>query len=440
VHLVEWWVIFLVIIGTLVLLMMTGLPVAFCFMAINMVGVYVFWGGHAGLSQLIVSLFGSVSHFSLVTVLLFIFMGEVMFQSGIGLMVIDAVDKWLVRLPGRLGLVAIASGTLLASLSGASMASIAVLGSTLTPEMEKRGYRKPMSLGPILGVSGIAKMIPPSGVGVILAVLAKLSVAELLMAIITPGLIMAGLYTLYTMGRCWLQPSIAPSYDVPHVRLSEKLLLTMKNILPFGLVIFLVTGLIFLGIATPSEAAATGGLGTLILAACYRKLTWPVLKSAISRTLQTTCMVLIIMSAAKAFAQILAFSGATRGLVELAVNLPVPPIVVIIFMQVVALIMGAFIELTSILMITIPIYMPIVKALGFDPLWFGVILLINAEMGATTPPFGLSMFVMKGVSPPDTTMGDIYKAGVPYLACDAVTMALIMIFPTIPLWLPHLMK
>lgn len=436
----EWWAIFLLIIGTLVFLMMTGLPVAFCFMAVNMIGVYLFWGGHAGLSQLIVSLFGSVSHFSLVTVLLFIFMGEVMFQSGTGLMVIDAVDKWLTRLPGRLGLVAIASGTLLASLSGASMASIAVLGSTLTPEMEKRGYKKPMSLGPILGVSGIAKMIPPSGVGVILAVLAKLSVAALLMAIIAPGLIMAALYTLYTMGRCWLDPSIAPSYEVPHVPLSQKLLLTVKNILPFGLVIFLVTGLIFLGIATPSEAAATGGLGTLILAAFYRKLNWEVVKESVARTLQTTAMVLLIMSAAKAFSQILAFSGATRGLVDFAVNLPVAPMVVIILMQVVALIMGAFIELTSILMITIPIYMPIVQVLGFDPLWFGVILLVNAEMGATTPPFGLSMFVMKGVAPPDTTMGDIYKAGIPYLGCDLITMALLMVFPGIPLWLPNLLK
>jgi tripartite ATP-independent transporter DctM subunit len=224
------------------------------------------------------------------------------------------------------------------------------------------------------------------------------------------------------------------------VPLSQKLLLTVKNILPFGLVIFLVTGLIFLGIATPSEAAATGGLGTLILSAFYRKLNWEVVKASVARTLQTTAMVLIIMSAAKAFSQILAFSGATRGLVDFAVNLPVAPMVVIILMQVVALIMGAFIELTSILMITIPIYMPIVQVFGFDPLWFGVILLVNAEMGATTPPFGLSMFVMKGVAPPDTTMGDIYKAGIPYLGCDLITMALLMVFPGIPLWLPNVLK
>ncbi len=435
----EWWVVLLAIFGTLVVLMMTGLPVAFCFMAINIVGVYLFWGGQAGLSQLIISIFSSVAHFSLVTVVLFLLMGEVMFQSGIGMAVIDVIDKWLGRLPGRLGLVAIGSGTLLATLSGSSMATIAVMGSLLTPEMEKRGYKKPMSLGPVLGVSGIAKMIPPSGVGVILAFLAKISVAGLLIAIIIPGLIMSFFYAAYTIGRCWLQPSIAPSYEVPPIPLSQKLALAAKYILPLGLVIFLVTGVIFLGIATPSEAAATGALGTFILAAAYGKLNWQLVKKAFAGTLRTTVMVLIIMAGARAFSQILAFSGATRGLVSLAVELPVPPIVVIIMMMVFGLILGCFMEIVTVLMIALPIYMPIILALGFDPLWFGILMLINAEMGSTTPPFGLSMFVLKAVAPPDTTMGDIYRAGIPYLACDAITMALLVIFPIIPLWLPGLM-
>ncbi len=436
----EWWVVLLVILSTLVVLMATGLPVVFCFMAINIVGVYLFWGGQAGLAQLIINTFRSISHFSLVTVLLFILMGEVMFQSGIGMAVIDTIDKWLGRLPGRLGLVAIGSGTLLATLSGASMGTIAVLGSTLTPEMEKRGYKKTMSLGPILGVSGISKMIPPSGVGVILAFLAKISVAGLLMAIILPGLIMSVLYAIYTIGRCWLQPSIAPSYDITPSPLSQKLALTLKYILPLGLVIFLVTGVIFLGIATPSEAAGTGALGTFILAAAYRKLNWQMVKKSFTHTLQTTVMVLIIMAGAKAFGQILAVSGATRGLVSLVMELSVPPILVIIIMMAFALILGCFIEIVSVLMISVPIYMPIIGALGFDPLWFGVLLMLNAEMGATTPPFGLSLFVMKAVSPPDTTMGDIYKAGIPYLVCDAITLVLLIIFPIIPLFLPTLMR
>ncbi|MFC1902632.1 TRAP transporter large permease subunit [Chloroflexota bacterium] len=436
----EWWIALLIIIGGLMLLMVAGVPVAFCFWAVNIVGVFLFWSGEAGFTQLLLSVYASVTHFSTVTILLFILMGEVMFQSGIGINMIDAVDKWLGHLPGRLGLVAIGSGTLLASLTGASMASIAVMGSTLTPEMERRGYKKPMSLGPILGVSGLAKMIPPSGVGVILAMLADLSVGKLLMAIIVPGLIMAVLYAIYTVGRCWLQPSIAPSYELEPIPISKKLGLTVKYILPLGLVIFLVTGVIFLGVATPSEAAATGAVGCFILAACYRKLNWGVLKKSLTRTLENAVMVLIIISGAKAFAQILAFSGATRGLVSLAAELPVSPIVLLIAMQVVALILGCFMNAASVLMISIPVFMPIVYAIGFDPMWFGVLLLLNCEMGATTPPFGLSMFVMKAVAPPDTTMGDIYKAGVPYLGCDAITMALLIMFPIIPLWLPSIMR
>ena len=322
----EWWLGLLVIISGWAILMLLGLPVAFCFLVINMVGVYLFWGGHAGLNQLILSIEGSVTHFSLVTIVLFMLMGNIMFHSGVGITVVDAMDKWLGKLPGRLGLVAIGSGTLIATLSGASMASIAVLGSTLTPEMEKRGYKKAMSIGPVLGVSGIAKMIPPSAVGVILAVLAQLSVADFLIAIIIPGLIMSIFYGAYTIGRCWLQPSIAPPYQVDPTPLSKKLELAMKYILPLGLVIFLVTGVIFVGVATPTEAAATGSLGCFILAAAHRKLNWQTVRKSVAATLQTSITVLIIMSGAKAFAQILAFSGATRGLADLALGLPLPPI------------------------------------------------------------------------------------------------------------------
>lgn len=436
----EWWLILPLIFGALILLMVSGLPVAFCFMAINIVCVYLFWGGQAGLWQLVISMYSGIGHFSLVTLLLFLLMGEVMLQSRLGFDVITAVDKWLGRLPGRLGLVAIGSGTLLSSLTGASMATIALMGSALTPEMEKLGYKKAMSLGPILGSSGLAKMIPPSGIAVVLAVLANLSVAQLLIAIIVPGLIMALFYATYTVVRCWIQPSIAPPYEPTPTPLSQKLVLTAKYILPLGLIIFLVTGVIFFGIATPTEAGATGALGSIILVACHGRLKWEILKNSFIRTLQVSAMVLIIVAGSKAFSQILVFSGATQGLISLAVDFDLAPVSILIIMMVFALILGCFMEVISVLMISVPIYMPVIHSLGFNPLWFGVVLLLNAEMGPTTPPFGLSMFVMKGVAPSDTTMADIYKAGVPYLICDAIALALLIAFPVIPLWLPGLMS
>jgi tripartite ATP-independent transporter DctM subunit len=437
---VEWWLILLIIFSALVILFALGVPVAFAFLFVNVIAVYVFWGGGAGLSQLILSIYESVTIFALLPVPLFVLMGEVMFRSGIAPRMMDVLDKWLGRLPGRLSLLAVGGGTLFATLSGSAMAGAAMLGSVLVPEMEKRGYKKPMSLGPILGSGGLAIMIPPSALGVLLAALGRFSVGRFLIAIIVPGLIMAVLYGAYVVGRCWLQPELAPSYAVPPTSLLDKIRATLRYVLPLSSIVFLVVGLIFLGIATPTEAAALGALGCLVLAFIYRGLSWEVLKTSVTGTLQVTIMMLMILTGSTAFAQILAYTGATQGLVECALSIPLPPICVLIAMQVVLLIMGTFMEPLTIMMVTLPIFMPIVEKLAFNPLWFGAIMLLNMEMATTSPPFGLVLFVMKGVAPPGTTMGDIYKAGLPFLACDAVAMALMMVFPGLVLWLPGLMK
>ncbi|MFC1938132.1 TRAP transporter large permease subunit [Chloroflexota bacterium] len=435
----EWPLVLLLILGSFVVLMASGLPVAFCFMLVNLVGVFVLMGGGAGLRQLTLSIYDSVTIFTLLPLPLFILMGEVMFHSGIAPLMMDALDKWLGRLPGRLGLLAVGGGTLMATLSGVSMASIAVLGSTLVPEMEKRGYKKPMSLGPILGSGGLALMIPPSGLAVLLGAIGEISVGKILIAIIIPGLLMAVFYATYVIVRCWLQPSIAPAYEVSHASLLEKLVTTVRYILPLGFIIFLVVGVIFVGVATPTEAAATGALGTFILAFFYRRLNWEVVKKSMLGTLHVTGMTFLIITGAQAFSQVLAFSGATRGLVEFAVNLAIVPIVTIIAMQVIVVLLGMFMNAIAIMLITLPIFVPIVVALGFNPVWFAVLILLNIEVGTTSPPFGLNLFVMKGVAPPDTTMGDIYLAALPFIYCDLIVMALIMAFPIIVLWLPALM-
>jgi len=408
-------------------------------MVINVVGAFFLWGGEAGLEQFIVSIRSSVTSFTILPLPLFILMGEVMFHSGIAPLMIDTLDKWVGRLPGRLAFMAVGAGTLFSILTGSSMSSVAMLGSTLVPETEKRGYKKSMSLGPILGSGGLAMMIPPSGLAVLLAALAEVSVGKLLIAIIFPGLLMAILYATYIIVRCYLQPSIAPPYEVLPTPLKVKLKASAQYILPIGFIVFLVVGLIFLGVATPTEAAATGTLGMFILAAMYRRLNWEVVKKSFSGAIEMTGMTLLIIAGAKAYGQIVAHSGAAAGLVELATILPLAPIIILIVMQVVLLILGMFMSVVAVMMITTPIFMPVVYALGFDPVWFVVIFLLNMEMGQTTPPFGLSLFVMKGVAPPDTTMGDIYRAAMPFLYCDLIAMALIIAFPAVALWLPGLM-
>jgi len=435
----EWWAILLIIFFSLLFLFAIGVPVAFSFLFVNMVAAYLLWGGHRGLNQFILSIYGSVINFTMLPVPLFILMGEVMFRSGLAPRMMETLDKWVGRIPGRLSLITVMSGTLFSTLSGSSMASTAMLGSILVPEMEKRGYKKPMSLGPILGSGGLAIMIPPSALGVILASLARFSVGRLLIAIIVPGLIMAGLYTAYVMIRCFLQPSLAPPYSVARIRLSEKITASIRYILPLGSVVFLVVGLIFLGIATPTEAAALGAVGCFVLAFLYRSLKWEVIKSSFIGTIRTSVMVFLILSASVAFSQIMAYTGATSEMVEFVSKLPLPPLMLVMAMQVVMLFMGTFLESLPIMMITIPIFLPIIKTLNIDPVWFGVVMLLNMEMAVTSPPFGLCLFVMKGVSHPETTMRDIYLAAIPFLLCDLIAMALIMIFPSLVLWLPGFM-
>lgn len=430
----------LFIFGGLIVFMLSGMPVAFCFLFINAILGYVLWGGVTGLQQLIDNIFASVTIFTLLPVPLFILMGEVMYRSGLAVQLLDTIDKWLGRLPGRLGLVAVSGGALLSCLTGTSMGSTAMLGSTLVPEMEKRGYKKPMSLGPILGSGGLAIMIPPSSLAVLLGAIGEISIGKTLIAIIIPGLIMAALYALYIIGRCWLEPSIAPSYELSRIPLSEKVLSVVKYVLPMGVIIFLVIGIIILGIATPTEAASTGTFGTFMLAAAYGRLSWKMVKISVRDAFSITVMIFMIIVGATGFSQTLAFTGASQGLVDFTLSLPLSPIMIVIVMQLVLIVLGMFMGQVAIMLITLPIFMPVIHAFKFDPVWFGIIFLINMEMALTSPPFGLSLFVMKSVAPKDTTMEDIYKAALPFLVCDAIAMGFVIAFPILALWLPSLMR
>ena len=436
----EWYLVLLLFLGSLVALMATGMPIAFAFLLTNTILMFIFWRGLPGIHQLTRSLFASVSTFILLPIPLFVLMAEILFASGIATKLITTLDKWLGRVPGRLGLLAVGSGTVLSTLTGTSISSTAVLGSVLVPEMEMRGYKKPMSLGPILGSGGLAMMIPPSGMAVLLGAIGEMSVGKLLIAIILPGLLMAALYSTYIITRCKLQPSIAPTYEVTPTPLSEKLLDGARYVLPLGFIIFMVTGLIFMGVATPGESAATGALATFALAACFRKLNWKVLKAAFSATLETTIMLFIIIAGAVAFSQVVAFSGASRGLSEFALGLPLPPVLIIAAMLAVSLFLGMFMALGAIIMLLVPLFVSVVIAFGFDPVWFAVMFLLTLEMGATSPPVGLSLYVMKGVAPPDTTIGDCYRAALPFLGCDLIVVVLILVFPFLAQWLPMLMR
>jgi tripartite ATP-independent transporter DctM subunit len=436
----EWWQAMSLLLGLMLILMISGVPVAISFLFVDVLGAMLFLGGEPGIIQLILNMEDSLTSFSLLPVPLFILMGEVMFHSKVGFKAIDVMDQWIGKIPGRLSLLAITGGALFSTMSGSTVATTAILGSMLVPDMEKRGYKKQMSIGPVMGSGGLSMLIPPSALAILLASLNQISVGGLLIAGIIPGILMAFFYAGYVVIRCRLQPELAPNYDVSKFPFKKKLIDSVIYILPLGVVIFLVIGLIFLGIATPSESAALGSLGIILLALIYGKMSLTIFKVCVISTVKVSSMMFIIIVGSSTFSQILAFSGASEGLISVVTDLDLSPLLVLISMQLLLIFLGCFMDNLSMVMVAIPIFLPIVTALHFDLLWFSLLMLLNMEMANTTPPFGLLLFVMKGVAPPDTTMGDIYKAGIPFLLCDALVLILIMIFPQIALFLPALMK
>jgi tripartite ATP-independent transporter DctM subunit len=362
-----------------------------------------------------------------------------MLRTGIALNMINAVDKWLVRLPGRLGVVAVISGAIMAALTGNSMTSVALLGESLLPEMRKKGYSDEIAMGPIMGSGGLAVLIPPSDLCVLIASVGMISVGNALIGIIVPGLLATIILAVYIVIRCVMQPELAPRGEVEKISFRAKMKDTLKYIVPLAFVIFCVIGVMLLGIATPTEASATGAVATAILGLCYRTLSWDVIKDSLKHTLQISVMIFMIIGCAAVFAQMVAFSGASTQLVKWATTLSMAPILVVAGMVIIALLLGCFMPSSAHVMIAIPLFLPVVAALGYDKVWFVVMYLVATEIGFITPPYGCNLFVMKMLQP-NVNMGAIIKAVVPFIWMHCLVVLLILLFPSLVLWLPSLVK
>ncbi|MGA8050364.1 MAG: TRAP transporter large permease subunit [Burkholderiales bacterium] len=432
-----WYEILALLIGTLIAFMALGVPVVFAFFATNLIGAFVFMGGDKGVLQLMRNAVDSVQSFALAPIPLFIFMGEIMFHTGVASRAIDAVDKLIARLPGRLALVAITGGTIFSSLSGSTIANTAMLGSTLLPEMYRRGYHSSIAVGPIVAVGGLAMLIPPSALAVLLGSVAGIPIGDLLVASILPALILAALFFGYVILRCTLSPQLAPPYDVAALPWRERLMPFVKYVLPLMGIFVVVVGSIIGGIATPTESAALGAAAALAAAAAYRRLTWSAFRVSVRQTLLFTVMTLFIICGSVSFSQILAFTQASSGLSELVTGSGLSPFLVLLGMLGILLFLGCFMDQVSMMMITAPLFMPVVQQFGFDLVWFGVLMLMLLEIGLATPPFGLLLFVAKGASP-ETSMREIIVSVAPFIALALCVVALLIAFPKITLLLPRL--
>jgi tripartite ATP-independent transporter DctM subunit len=435
----EWYWAIAMLFGLIVALMLLGMPIALAFLAANIAGALLFMGGTLGIVQVLNNGFGAMTSFALVPIPMFLLMGELFYYTGLAEKMFTAIDRLMGNVPGRLAYVTVAGGTGFAALSGSSMGSTALLGSLMVPDMIKRGYSKYLSMGPIMGTGGLAVIIPPSALAVLLATLGRSDVGALLLAGVVPGLILAMLYTGLIFAWTVVAPDAAPRYAVEPVPLAVKAKLVLVDIVPMLFVIVLVIGMMVSGVATPTEAAAVGCLGVIVLAACYLRLTWKAFKQSVDAGLRITVMAFLIIFGSATFSQLLAFSGASGGLVAWATQFDVTALGMLLIMIAIIFFLGCFMDQLSMMLLTAPIFFPLAKTLGFDLTWFGLIMLLALEVGYTTPPFGLLLFVMKGVAPPNTSMRDIYLAAAPFVACVLLLIALIIAFPPLATWLPGLM-
>ncbi|MBB93827.1 MAG: C4-dicarboxylate ABC transporter permease [Rhodobacteraceae bacterium] len=424
------------LLGGLFFLMFLGLPVAVAFLAVNILGVLVFMGGMSGIDQLISNATDSITTFSLVPVPLFTLMGEILFHSGLAVRVFDALDLCFGRIRGRLSYLTVAGGTIFATLSGSSMANTAMLGSTLMPDMLKRGYKPHVIMGPIIATGAVAMIIPPSSLAVLLGSLARIDVGGLLIAGLVPGLILICMYIVTIRIALARDPEAAPAYQVDRAPMGQIVKAVVLNVAPMGLVVFCVVGLILLGWATPTESAAFGTLSVTILALLYRRLSLPVIIKALMGTLKVSGMMLFIIIGSTTFSQLLAFSGASSGMINFATGFDLGFYAMLGSMLLVLIVLGMFMDQLSIMMLPLPIFLPLVAIYQIDPIWFGVVMLLSLEMSLATPPFGLLLFVMAGVAPKGTTMGQIARSALPYLLCTLVLIVAMVFVPGIATWLP----
>jgi tripartite ATP-independent transporter DctM subunit len=342
------------------------------------------------------------------------------------------------QVPGRLAVVAVVAGTVFSAISGSTIATTAMLGSLMAPVMIARGYHPTMATGPIMAIGAVDMLIPPSALTVLLGSLSGISISKLLVGGVVPGLLLSLAFVAWIVVRVRVTPSLAPNVElVRHpgfARYKPFLLYVVPLVSIFGVVV----GAMAAGWGTPTESAAVGALATIVLALVYRALSRKILLASLKGTVAISAMILFIIVGATTFAQILSFSGASNGLAQAITGSGLAPWAVIIAMMAFLVFLGVFVDQVSMMLITLPIFMPVVQALGVDLVWFGVLFLICMQMGLLLPPHGLLLMTMKGVAPPQVTMLDIFRAVVPFLAMSVLLLALVFLVPAVATWLPSL--
>lgn len=441
------WIMF----GSLFVLLMAGLPLAFVAGGLGVVFIYLL--GDAAMLNIIPSrIFPMMTNPDLAAIPLFIFMATMLERAGLIEELFDAVYQWMGGLHGGLAVATIIASTILAAMVGVVGAAIVTMGIIALPSMLKRKYDPEIAMGSIMAGGTLGVLIPPSILAILYAVVAQQSVGELYLGSVMPGLLLSGLYILYVVVRTTLNPKLGPPVPVEE-RLStgEKLALLKGLIAPIGLVL-VVLGLLFAGIATPVEAAGLGSFGAIGVAMAHRRFSLQALIEASTSTVKATAMVLWIIFGASIFVGLYILQGGQTFITEMILGTGLGSYGILLIMMVLLVILGMFLDWVGILLLAVPIFVPIIKTLTFDGLlglpgptgdevvlWFGVLYLVNMQMSFLSPPFGYALFYIRGVAPPEITMASIFRSSLVFLAIQVLALVIVVVVPGVATWLPGLM-
>ena len=423
--------------GSLLLFLILGLPLAFVLGGVSVVFLYFTWGIES-FYMVASQMWGSMNSFTLVAIPLFVYMAMLLEQSGVAQALYRMMHLWWGGVRGGLAMGTVAICTIFAAMVGISGAAVVTMGTIALPAMLEGGYDKRLAIGCISAGGGLGILIPPSVLMILYSLITGASVGKMFAAGVIPGIMISLMICAYIFIRCWLQPELGPA--LPKAERGgwpEKISALRAVVLPM-LVVTMVLGSILFGIATPTEAAACGVLGAMISAAVHGQMSWALLRDSAIRTFTLTGMIMWILFAAHSFSAAYQGMGAQTLIQDLAAHIPGGPWGTIVFMQIVLLLLGMVLDPVGIMLITLPVFLPIVVSFGFDPIWFGILFIINMEIGYQTPPFGFNLFYLKGIVPPNITMGDIYQSATPYTLVLILGLIIIMMFPGIVTWLPSL--
>jgi len=422
--------------GSLFLLLLTGYPLAFLVGGVAVGFIAWLWSPDA-LALVPQRMWNNMTQYLLAAIPLFIFMASMLEKSGLIEEIFDVAYKWLGRVPGGLAVATIAASTVLAAMVGVIGAAVVTMALVALPSMLRRGYSPVLAAGTVMAGGTLGILIPPSVLAIVYGLVANQSVGELYLGSVLPGLLLSGLYMLFSILYALINPKGAPRIPKEEAPTWAERWRALRSIWAPLVLIFLVLGTIFLGLAAPTEAAAVGAFGAMMVAALHRKLSWQNLRLALEQTAKATAMVLWIIFGANAFVAFYVAQGGDRYISELLLGTGLSPWGILILMQLILIILGMFLDWVGILLLAVPVFVPIIRDLGFDPLWFGVLYLVNMQMSFLSPPFGYALFYVRGVAP-QIPMGTIYRAAIPFLLLQLTGLVILMLFPGLATWLPGL--